>query len=107
QGDVVLGNLPDNLPSSLLLKRPDIAAAEHQLRGANANIGAARAAFFPNISLTAAFGTMSLGLSNLFKSGSDYWSVAPSASVPIFDFGRNQGNLRYARATYDAMLATY
>lgn len=107
QGDVVLGNLPDNLSSSLLLKRPDIAAAEHQLRGANANIGAARAAFFPNISLTAAFGTMSLGLSNLFKSGSDYWSVAPSASVPIFDFGRNQGNLRYARATYDAMLATY
>jgi len=107
QGDVVLGDLPDDLPSSLLLRRPDIAAAEHQLRGANANIGAARAAFFPTISLTAAFGTMSLGLSNLFKSGSDYWSVAPSASVPIFDFGRNQGNLRYARATYDAMLATY
>ncbi|SCW84485.1 outer membrane protein, multidrug efflux system [Sphingobium faniae] len=107
QDDVALGNLPDDLPSSLLLRRPDIAAAEHQLRAANANIGAARAAFFPNISLTAAFGTMSLGLSNLFKSGSDYWSVAPSASVPIFDFGRNQGNLRYARATYDAMLATY
>jgi multidrug efflux system outer membrane protein len=82
-------------------------AAEHQLLGANANIGAARAAFFPKISLTAAFGTMSLGLSNLFKSGSDYWSVAPSASLPIFDFGRNQGNLRYARATYDAMVATY
>ncbi|MGC4251543.1 MAG: efflux transporter outer membrane subunit [Sphingobium sp.] len=107
QGDVALDNLPGDLPSSLLLRRPDIAAAEHQLLAANANIGAARAAFFPKISLTAAFGTMSLGLSNLFKSGSDYWSVAPSASVPIFDFGRNQGNLRYARATYDAMLATY
>ena len=105
--DVTLSNLPADLPSELLLRRPDIAAAEHQLIGANANIGAARAAFFPKISLTAAFGTMSLGLSNLFKSGSDYWSVAPSASLPIFDFGRNQGNLRYARATYDAMVATY
>lgn len=107
QSDVALNNLPDDLPSSLLLRRPDIAAAEHRLLAANANIGAARAAFFPNISLTAAFGTMSLGLSNLFKSGSDYWSVAPSATMPIFDFGRNQGNLRYARATYDEMLATY
>src|SRR3546814_7039622 len=82
-------------------------AAEHQLLAANANIGAARAAFLPNISLTAAFGTLSLGLSNLFGSGSDYWSVAPSASLPIFDFGRNQGNLRYAKATQDAMLARY
>lgn len=106
-GDVTLADLPADLPSTLLLRRPDIAAAEHQLKGANANIGAARAAFFPIISLTAALGTMSFGLSNLFKSGSDYWSVAPSASLPIFDFGRNQGNLRYARATYDAMVATY
>ncbi len=105
--DVTLADLPADLRSTLLLRRPDIAAAEHRLRGANANIGAARAAFLPNISLTAAFGTISLGLSNLFKSGSDYWSVAPTASLPIFDFGRNQGNLRYARATYDAMLATY
>ena len=107
EGNVTLSNLPADLPSTLLLRRPDIAAAEHQLRGANANIGAARAAFFPNISLTAAFGTLSMGLSNLFGAGSDYWSVAPSASLPIFDFGRNQGNLRYARATYDAMVATY
>nr|WP_087574710.1 efflux transporter outer membrane subunit [Sphingomonas sp. CDS-1] len=106
-GDVTLANLPADLPSTALLRRPDIMAAEHQLLAANANIGAARAAFFPKISLTAAFGTMSLGLSNLFKSGSDYWSVAPSASLPIFDFGRNQGNLRYARASYDAMVATY
>ena len=106
-GDVTLSNLPADLPSELLLRRPDIAAAEHQLRGANADIGAARAAFFPKISLTAAFGTLSMGLSNLFSAGSDYWSVAPSASLPIFDFGRNQGNLRYARASYDAMVATY
>lgn len=107
QGDVTLANLPADLPSTLLLRRPDIMSAEHQLRAANANIGAARAAFFPNISLTAAFGTLSAGLSNLFAAGSDYWSAAPSASLPIFDFGRNQGNLRYSRATYDAMLATY
>lgn len=105
--DVTLVQLPADLPSTLLLRRPDIAAAEHQLRAANANIGAARAAFFPNISLTAALGTMSMGLSNLFSSGSDFWSVAPTAGLPIFDFGRNQSNLRYARATYDAMVATY
>ena len=107
EGDITLSNLPADLPSAALFRRPDIMAAEHRLLAANANIGAARAAFFPNISLTAAFGTLSLGLSNLFKSGSETWSVVPSASLPIFDFGRNRGNLRYARATYDAMVATY
>jgi multidrug efflux system outer membrane protein len=107
EASATIENLPADIASEVLLRRPDIASAEHQLRGANANIGAARAAFFPNISLTAAFGTLSLGLSNLFGSGSDFWSVAPSASLPIFDFGKNAGNLRYARATYDAMLASY
>jgi multidrug efflux system outer membrane protein len=102
-----IDNLPADISSDALLRRPDIAATEHQLRSANANIGAARAAFFPNISLTAAFGSLSLGLSNLFGSGSQFWSVAPSASLPIFDFGKNKGNLAYAKATYDAMLATY
>ncbi|ALR20170.1 MULTISPECIES: efflux transporter outer membrane subunit [Sphingobium] len=102
-----IANLPEGLSSQLLLRRPDIAAAEHQLRAANANIGAARAAFFPRISLTAAFGTISAGLSNLFGDGSDYWSVAPSASLPIFDYGRNQGNLRYAKATHDVMVSQY
>jgi len=100
-------NLPADIASDVLLRRPDIASAEHQLLSANANIGAARAAFFPNISLTAAFGSLSLGLSNLFGSGSSFWSVAPTASLPIFDFGKNKGNLAYAKATYDAMLATY
>jgi len=104
---ITLDRLPADLPSHVLLRRPDIAAAEHQLIGANANIGAARAAFFPTISLTAALGTMSLGLSNLFAGGSETWSVAPSASLPIFDAGRNAGNLRYAEATRDAMVATY
>ncbi|MBC3942974.1 efflux transporter outer membrane subunit [Sphingomonas sp. DOAB1063] len=102
-----LENLPANLPSEVLLRRPDIASAEHQLIAANANIGAARAAFFPNISLTAAFGTISLGLSNLFGSGTQNWSVAPSVSQTLFDFGRNKGNLRYAQATRDAAVATY
>lgn len=107
QGSATLENLPANIPSEVLLRRPDIAAAEHDLRGANANIGAARAAFFPTISLTAAFGSVSQGLSNLFGGGSDFWSVAPSANLSIFDFGRRKGNLQYARATYDAMVATY
>jgi multidrug efflux system outer membrane protein len=102
-----IGNLPAGLPSGILLRRPDIAGAEHQLRSANANIGAARAAFFPRVSLTAAFGTISSGLSNLFGNGSDYWSVAPSATLPIFDLGRNQANLGYAKATRDAMVAQY
>ncbi|MFT3965634.1 MAG: efflux transporter outer membrane subunit [Sphingobium sp.] len=104
---VTMDRLPGDLPSDILLRRPDIAAAEHQLIAANANIGAARAAFFPKISLTAAFGTISLGLSNLFGSGSQQWSVAPSASLPLFDYGRNAGNLRYAEATREAMVATY
>ncbi len=102
-----LENLPANLSSEVLLRRPDVAAAEHQLIAANANIGAARAAFFPNISLTASLGTLSLGLSNLFGKGSESWSVAPSITQPIFDFGRNKGNLDYAKASRDAMLATY
>lgn len=106
-GDATLARLPGGLASSVLLDRPDVAAAEHQLKSANADIGAARAAFFPKLSLTAAFGTLSLGLSNLFGSGSQAWSVQPSATLPIFDAGRNQGNLRYAKATRDAILATY
>jgi outer membrane protein, multidrug efflux system len=102
-----IAGLPGGLASSVLLARPDVSAAEHQLKAANADIGAARAAFFPNVSLTAAFGTLSLGLSNLFGSGSQAWSVQPSATIPIFDAGRNLGNLRYAQATRDAMLASY
>lgn len=104
---VTFRQLPADLPSTALLRRPDIAAAEHRLRAANADIGAARAAFFPRISLTAAVGTMSMGLSNLFAEGGSYWSVAPSGAMPIFDFGRTRGNLRYAKATRDAMTAQY
>ncbi len=102
-----LDRLPADLSSEVLLRRPDVAAAEHRLIAANADIGAARANFFPRISLTAALGTISLGLSNLFGSGSGNWSVAPTATLPIFDFGRNAGNLRLAQATRDAMVAEY
>src|SRR3546814_676443 len=73
----------------------------------NPTLFRSRAAFFPRISLTAAFGTLSSGLSNLFGNGSDFWSVTPAASLPIFDSGRNRGNLRYAQATRDAMIAQY
>jgi len=73
------------LSSELLLRRPDVLAAEHQLKAANANIGAARAAFFPRISLTTAFGTASADLSGLFKSGQSTWSFAPQIIMPIFD----------------------
>jgi multidrug efflux system outer membrane protein len=71
--------------SDLLLQRPDVLMAEHRLRAANANIGAARAAFFPRIALTTAIGTASAELSGLFKSGSDVWSFAPQIVLPIFD----------------------
>ena len=73
------------LSSELLLRRPDVLAAEHQLKAANANIGAARAAFFPRVILTGATGTASAELSGLFKSGSGVWSFAPQIVMPIFD----------------------
>lgn len=106
-GGATLEQLPGELSSEILLRRPDIAAAEHQLIAANANIGAARANFFPRISLTAALGTISLGLSGLFAGGSENWSVAGSANLPIFDFGRNAGNLGAAKAQRDGLLAQY
>jgi len=99
--------LPAGLPSDLLQHRPDIVAAEQQLIGANANIGAARAAFFPRISLTAQVGTVSSDLSNLFKSGSWAFSLTPQALLPIFDAGRNQANLKAAQVGRDIAVAQY
>jgi multidrug efflux system outer membrane protein len=77
------------------------------LRAQNANIGAARAALFPTISLTATLGTISTALSGLFGAGSDAWTVAPSATLPIFDFGRRKGNIRLAEAQRQGAVATY
>jgi len=96
-----------NLSSQVLLNRPDIAAAEHQLRGANAAIGAARAAFFPIISLTANTGVTSNELSNLFKSGSGIWLFSPSISLPIFTAGRLSAQLDVAELRRDSMVAAY
>ncbi len=82
---VPLQEVAAGLPSAVLLKRPDVLQAENQLKAANANIGAARAAFFPRVSLTGAIGTASSDLSGLFKSGSGTWSYAPQVVMPIFD----------------------
>jgi len=99
--------LPVPLPSSVLLQRPDVLAAEYQLRATNANIGAARAALFPTISLTAAVGTGSNELSGLFGSGNGTWSFVPLVRLPIFDGGRNRANIAVAEANQQIALAQY
>ena len=104
---VAIARLPEGLPSSVLLARPDVVQAEDVLKGANANIGAARAAFFPAISLTGSGGVTSLALSTLFRSAAETWTFVPSISQPIFDFGQNQGNLNIAKGQRDADLAMY
>ena len=100
-------NVPTPLQSSLLLLRPDIAAAEHGLRAATANIGAARAALFPTISLTAAAGTASSDLGGLFASGNGTWSFAPQLRLPLLDGGRARANVRVAEAGTQLALAQY
>jgi multidrug efflux system outer membrane protein len=100
-------DLPAGLPSDLLIARPDIRAAEQQLIAANANIGAARANFFPRITLTSSFGTVSNEFSGLFKAGSGAWSFAPQITLPIFDMGRNQAGLDSAKAQRDIAVAQY
>jgi len=102
-----LDSLPSNLSSAALLRRPDVLQAEHQLIAQNANIGAARAAFFPSISLTATLGTISTALSGLFAGGSFTYTGTPAVSLPLFDAGRRKGNLDYARASEQAAAATY
>ncbi len=99
--------IPAGLPSELLVNRPDIVAAEHRLRAASANIGAARAAFMPNISLTGAYGTMSDKLDGLFTGGSEAWSFSPTISLPLFNAGRLKGNLDVAKARQEQAVAEY
>ncbi|CAN5588555.1 efflux RND transporter outer membrane subunit OprB [soil metagenome] len=99
--------LPAGLPSDLLIERPDIRQAEQLLMGANATIGAARAAFFPRISLTAQAGTASNELSGLFKSGSTAFSLAPQLTLPIFNAGANRAGLESAIAGRDIAVAQY
>lgn len=95
------------LPSELLVARPDILAAEERLRAARANIGAARAAFFPSISLTGNAGFASSELGDLFGGDGFTWSFGPSISLPIFDWGGRQGNLTVAKARETIQVATY
>ncbi|KAF1067888.1 MAG: Outer membrane protein OprM [Pseudomonas citronellolis] len=103
----LLVSVPAGLPSSLLQRRPDVLAAEHTLMAANADIGAARAAFFPSVTLTASGGSTSGELSGLFKSGSRAWSFAPSINLPIFDAGSNRASLDAAKVTRDIDVASY
>ncbi|AJZ57470.1 efflux transporter outer membrane subunit [Paraburkholderia fungorum] len=103
----LLTDIPAGLPSDLLTRRPDIMEAEENLLAANANIGAARAAFFPKVSLTGSFGTLSPSLGGLFKPGSAAWSFAPSITLPIFEGGQNKANLDLATVQKNIQIATY
>jgi multidrug efflux system outer membrane protein len=102
-----MAELPSQLPSQVLLQRPDIMAAEHVLKGANASIGAARAAFFPNISLTANVGYMSADLGRMFSGGSETWLFSPNINVPIFTAGRLRAELDVAELRRDISVAGY
>jgi outer membrane protein, multidrug efflux system len=104
---MVLSDLPAGLPSQVLLTRPDVLEAEHKLKSGNANIGAARAAFFPAISLTGSGGVTSLSLASLFSPASTAWSFAPQVTLPIFAGGANVANLDYAKAQRTILVATY
>ncbi len=105
--DATVAVPPVGMSSTVLLRRPDIREAEHKLRSANANIGAARAAFFPSISLTGSLGVSSTTLGSLFEAGSRAWSFAPDLTVPIFTAGKNQANLDATKAQRDIAVATY
>nr|WP_221189822.1 efflux transporter outer membrane subunit [Azomonas macrocytogenes] len=102
-----LADFPVGMSSDLLLQRPDIIEAEYQLRAANANIGAARSAFFPTITLSASAGTAGGSISDLFEGGSGYWSFVPSISLPIFRAGELMGNLDYAKVSKNMQVSNY
>ncbi|MGC6386420.1 efflux transporter outer membrane subunit [Ewingella sp. S1.OA.A_B6] len=99
--------IPASLSSDVLLNRPDVLEAEHNLKSANASIGAARANFFPSISLTASGGAASSDLSSLFKHGAGVWSFSPSISLPIFSGGYNTSQLNYTKAQKEYYVAAY
>ncbi len=106
-GFVTLADLPAGVSSQVLLQRPDVMEAEHQLEGYNANIGAARANFLPTILLTGGGGSTSVSLGALFGPGSGSWTFMPTVTLPIFDYGENAANLRYAKAQRDVAVAQY
>ena len=102
-----LSDIPAGVTSDVLLRRPDVVEAEHTLKAYNANIGAARAAFFPTIELTGGGGSTSLSLGNLFGKGTGAWSFTPTVTLPVFEAGINAANLRYAKAERDVAVAQY
>jgi outer membrane protein, multidrug efflux system len=102
-----VAELEEGIPSDVLIRRPDVLAAEHQLQAANAQIGAARAAFFPSIALTGTYGTASSQLSGLFKGGSQAWTFSPQISLPIFAGGANVANLQASGLARDTAVAQY
>ena len=95
------------IPSEVLLRRPDILMAEHRLKAADASIGAARAAFFPRISLTGGVGFLSSELQNLFTYNTRTWNFAPQATLPIFDSGARKANYKVAQVDRDLAIAEY
>lgn len=101
-----IARVPANLSSDVILQRPDVLQAEHRLKAANADVGAARAAMLPRISLTSAIGVASSALSSLFTGGGFAWSATPSASLPVLG-GPVRGNIEYSKAQRDAALAEY
>jgi multidrug efflux system outer membrane protein len=103
----MVAELEEGIPSDVLVRRPDVLAAEHQLMASNAQIGAARAAFLPSISLTGNLGTESTQLSGLFKGGSGAWAFSPQISVPIFAGGANVANLQATKLARDTAVAQY
>ena len=105
--ETLLADVPAGLPSDLLERRPDILEAEEVLRAQHASIGAARAAFFPRITLTGALGTSSARLGGLFHAGSAAWNFSPSITVPIFDAGTNLANLDLAQIQKNVAVAQY
>lgn len=107
EGEATLRSLPAGLSSEVLLRRPDVLQAERQLIAENANIGAARAAMFPTISLTATLGTISTALGGLFDGGTFTYSASPAVSLPLFDAGRRRANVRLAEATQQSAVASY
>lgn len=104
---VPIKGVSPGLPSDVLLRRPDIIQAESQLKAANANIGAAQAAFFPRITLVSSIGLGSDELAGLFKGGALAWSIAPRISLPIFDAGSNKANLKVSEVDHDIMVVRY
>jgi multidrug efflux system outer membrane protein len=100
-------SIPAGLPSELLERRPDISAAERRMASANADIGVAKAAFFPSIQLNGAAGLTSINAGSLFNSSSRFWAVGPSLSLPLFEGGRLRAGLRLSEASYQEMVANY